>query len=173
MEKGICPICASEGLERKETRQIFEYKGKSIDIDKYIYYKCSVCEESIVDKDTLKRSGKVLKDFERKVDGLLTSKEIKKIRKKLNLTQDQISSLLGGGLKAFSRYENCQVTQSKVMDNLLRVLDKYPTAINVIKPQNQRTAKIKSIFEYRDPYRYQLFGDITPADADVKLEAMG
>ncbi|RLB76522.1 MAG: hypothetical protein DRH06_05760 [Deltaproteobacteria bacterium] len=173
MEKGVCPICASDGLEKKETTEVFQYKGKSISIDNYVSYKCSVCEESIVDRDTLKKSGKILKDFEREIDGLLKSDDIKRIRRKLNLTQEEISSLLGGGLKAFARYENCQVTQSKVMDNLLRILDKDPTTINILKPQHQRITKITSIFKLRDLFSYHLSGDIIPADADVKLEAMG
>jgi HTH-type transcriptional regulator/antitoxin MqsA len=173
MEKGICPICASEGLVRNETTEVFQYKGKSISIEDYVSYECPVCEESIVDKDTLKASGKILKDFEREIDGFLMSDDIKRIRKKLKMTQEELSTLLGGGLKAFARYENCQVTQSKVMDNLLRVIDKYPTAINVLKPKYQRTTNITSIFEFKDQFSYNLSGDITPADADVKLEAMG
>jgi HTH-type transcriptional regulator/antitoxin MqsA len=65
--------------------------------------------------------------------GFLTDEDIKRIRKKLGLTQKEMAEKLGVGLKNFARYENLSVRQSKAMDNLLRILDKYPGAIEALK----------------------------------------
>jgi len=73
--------------------------------------------EAIVDPDTLKKTGKMLKDFQRQVDGLLTGQQIKTIRKKMGLTQEQMAEIVGGGLKSFARYESGKICQSKGMDN--------------------------------------------------------
>jgi putative zinc finger/helix-turn-helix YgiT family protein len=132
MKRNACPICGKGALNKESIEERFEYKGQSISIPNYLVYKCDACKGTIVDKGTLKASGKLLKNFKCKVDGLLTGDEIKEIRKKLNLTQEQMSEILGGGLKGFARYESGQICQSRAMDNLLRILDRYPHTIHLI-----------------------------------------
>jgi len=135
---GQCPVCGQEGLQKKSITETFEYKGKKFEFPNYVIYECSKCEEAIVDKQSIKDSGRAIRNFYRKVDGLLTAEEIIRIRKfKLCLTQDGASKLLGGGAKSFARYENSEVIQSEAMDNLLRILNVYPHIINVIKDKNK------------------------------------
>jgi HTH-type transcriptional regulator/antitoxin MqsA len=129
-----CQICGGSKLEHKEVTETFEYKGQSFEYPNYVVYACESCGEEIVDSKCLKESGRKIRDFYRKVDGLLTSDEIKRIRKfKLGLTQDEASKLIGGGPKSFCKYENCEVIQSEAVDNLLRVLDLYPHTLEVMK----------------------------------------
>lgn len=113
--------------------ETFNYKGMTTTVQNYITYKCDECGEAIVDNTIMKESGRILKDFKRKVDGLLTADEIRNIRKRLNLSQEEMAEILGGGLKSFARYETGQVCQSRGMDNLLRILDSYPFTLNVIQ----------------------------------------
>ena len=132
-----CPVCGTGTLSKETVTETFEYKGRRFDYPGYVVYKCTACNESVVDRATLKESGRAVRDFYRKVDGLLVASEIKRIRKyKLCLTQDQASELLGGGAKSFARYENSEVIQSAALDNLLRVLDEAPHLINVLKKKN-------------------------------------
>ena len=95
MKSNICPICGQGTLKKELVEEKFEYKGESITIPDYVIHRCDVCNETIVDKGTLKSSGKLLRNFKCKVDGLLTGDEIKEIRKKLNFTQ--VSYSLRGG----------------------------------------------------------------------------
>lgn len=80
---------------------------------------------------------KVKKRRQRLKDGFLTDQDIRRIRKKLGLTQREIAEKLGVGEKNFARYENLSVRQSKAMDNLLRILDEYPDAIRVLEVKSQ------------------------------------
>jgi hypothetical protein len=48
-------------------------------------------------------------------------------------TQEQMAEVCGGGLKGFARYESGQVMQSRGMDNMLRILDEFPHALDLIK----------------------------------------
>ena len=132
----ICPICGSAGLIKKNITEVFEYKERSLEIENYVIYECLECGESIVDDASLRNAEKLIKDFQREVDGLLTSKEIIKIRKALGFTQENFGLILGGGRKAFARYESCSVTQSKAMDNLLRIVFEKPEALKIIDQNN-------------------------------------
>jgi len=133
MKAQICPVCGAGELKKKVSAQHFEYKGESITISNYVTYMCNECGESIIDNVSVKESGKKLKNFQREVDGLLTGQQIKAIRIKLGLTQEQLADIVGGGLKSLARYESGQVCQSKGMDNLLRILDAYPETLKVIQ----------------------------------------
>jgi HTH-type transcriptional regulator / antitoxin MqsA len=137
-EENQCPVCGSKGLQKKVITETFEYKDKSFCYPNYIIYECPSCGEAVVDKKTLKESGRAIRDFYRQVDGLLTAKEIRKIREsKLNLTQDEASALLGGGKKSFARYENSEIIQSTALDNLLRILDDDPSKLIIISNKNK------------------------------------
>ncbi len=71
-------------------------------------------------------------------EGFLTDKDIKRIRKKLGLTQKEMAEKLGVGEKNFARYENLSVRQSKAMDNLLKILDAYPDAIKILEEKSKK-----------------------------------
>src|SRR4030065_827609 len=103
MKRNTCPVCGKGALNKELIEERFEYKDQSISIPNYLVYKCDACKETIVDKGTLKSSGKLLKNFKCKVDGLLSGDEIKAIRKKLNLTQEKMSEILGGGRRSLRR----------------------------------------------------------------------
>jgi len=146
-ENGPCPVCGHQGLKKEVITETFEYKGKKFDYPNYVIYKCTGCNEEFVDKKTLKESGRAIRDFYRRVDGLLVSDEIYRIRKfKLCMTQDRASELLGGGAKSFARYENSEIIQSVALDNLLRILDKAPQMIKVIEDKNKPRHEIVTMF---------------------------
>lgn len=129
----ICPICGEGKVSEQVITGEFEYKGKKRSMPDYHIFVCEHCKEQIVAPKTLRATEKVLTDFRRKIDGLLTSGEIKMIRKKLGKTQTEMAALLGVGKKNFARYENGQVTQSKSMDLLIRILDIDSSILNKVK----------------------------------------
>ncbi|QOX77538.1 type II toxin-antitoxin system MqsA family antitoxin [Trichlorobacter lovleyi] len=154
---GTCPVCGADALEQKVVEEIFTYKDQTLAVPGYVVYECAACGEAVVDPASSQRASKLLKDFARGVDGLLTAAEIKRIRKKLGYTQEQMAEVCGGGLKGFARYESGQVMQSKGMDNLLRILDELPFALDVINRRPAKaSAKVVSLMDYRSksPYTY-------------------
>jgi HTH-type transcriptional regulator / antitoxin MqsA len=54
------------------------------------------------------------------------SREIRRIRRKLGLSQVAAARLTGGGHNAFSRYERGQAAPLPAVVNLFRLLDKHP-----------------------------------------------
>ena len=125
----VCPACEAGKLREKNEDMEFEYKNNKKIIPNRTLYKCETCNESFLNEKDERELEKLLADVRRISDNLLTSSEIKGIRRKYNMTQVQFAKALRVGEKNFARYENGQATQSNAMDNLLRILNKYPYAI--------------------------------------------
>jgi len=127
-----CPVCGLGTLIKKSVEEVFDYKGETLKIKDYVIYECPVCEESIVDSTTLKDTKYQLIEFRRKVDNLLTPTEIREIRTLFGYTQEEFGAILGGGKKAFARYENGTIAQSRAMDNQLKMLKSNPEILAAI-----------------------------------------
>lgn len=135
-KKKKCSFCKN-GLMQNETRkETYEYKDKEIQINQSALY-CSSCDEAILEGKDLKNIEKELHDFKAKVDGFLTSSDVRKIRKKLGITQKEAAEIFGGGPNAFSRYESGKALQIKATDNLLRLLDSHPELLNEIRSHKE------------------------------------
>lgn len=132
----VCPICGSKAFQKKDVSETFQYKGQSLTVENYTIHECSDCHEAIVDNQTIKETEKIIRDFHREVDGLLTSQEIRAIRRRCGFTQEDFGELLGGGKKAFARYESGKVTQSRPMDNLIRIIHDNPMVIHTLIKKN-------------------------------------
>ena len=128
-----CQVCGSKNTKIVTQTEEFEYKGKTIEVKNYRKTVCNNCGEAVPDEGSVNRSIPILRDAQRTIDGFLTGNEIKTIRTSFNMTQDDFSTLLGGGEKAFARYETGKVLQSKPMDNLLRILHDCPEGIHILK----------------------------------------
>lgn len=64
--------------------------------------------------------------------GLLEPADVRRIRRKLKLSQRDASARLGGGPAAFQKYEAGDVLVSQAMSNLLRLLDRDPSLLDVL-----------------------------------------
>ena len=88
-------------------------------------WRCADCDEVEFDVESARRYAAagdelVLRARERQ------SKEIRRIRRKLGLSQVAAARLTGGGHNAFSRYERGEVAPLPAVVNLFRILDKHP-----------------------------------------------
>jgi HTH-type transcriptional regulator/antitoxin MqsA len=130
-----CPVCGSGTIRVEKRPETFEYKGQSLTLELTVYL-CDVCEESFFDNKEMKKYQRAIKDFQRRVDGLLTSTEIKQIREKYGISQRELASILGIAEKSIAKYEAGFVAQSKAMDNLLRIIEKFPDVLKYLKQLN-------------------------------------
>ena len=126
-----CPICDGI-LKREDKTVVYTYKNHTKEIMQSGDY-CTKCQEGFLLPKDLKASQKAIADFKREVDHLLTTDEIKAIRKKLKLTQAKASSLFGGGVRAFHKYETGENAQSKPLDILLKLIDSGKLSIDDIQ----------------------------------------
>ena len=126
-----CPICNAK--VEYETQSIrYTYKEHSIKVEQSGKY-CLECKESFLSPKDLKATKLEISNFKRKIDHFLTTDELKRIRKKLNINQQEASAVFGGGIRAFHKYETAEVTQSKPLDILLRLIDSNKISFEDIK----------------------------------------
>ena len=126
-----CPLCNGK-VEYKSEKIKYRYKNHFADIEQFGEY-CSNCGEGFLSDKDLKSTKMDIANFKRGVEHLLTTNELKRIRKKLNLTQQDAGRLFGGGIRAFYKYETAETTQSKPLDILLRLTDLEKITIDDVK----------------------------------------
>ncbi len=122
-----CPNCeAVKAMTRfKDETFSIEHAGMTATVKGLSGWRCNGCGEVEFDADSARRYAAagdelVLRDRERQ------SREIRRIRRKLGLSQVAAARLTGGGHNAFSRYERGEVAPLPAVVNLFRLLDKHP-----------------------------------------------
>ena len=65
-----------------------------------------------------------------------TPERIRKVRKNLDLTQQEAGMLLGGGPRAFTKYETGAQKPSAAVINLLRILEVDPSILSTLKDED-------------------------------------
>jgi len=129
-----CPVCGAAELIR-DTRDLpYTYKGESTVIPAVTGEFCPVCAESILDAAESERVMREMRGFSREVNASMVDPEfIVKVRKKLALDQREAAEIFGGGVNAFSRYENGKTRPPLALVKLLKVLDRHPELLEEIK----------------------------------------
>ena len=110
----------------------FSYKGLSVTVDMPGWY-CEGSDEGVHEGKDLEVSDAALKQLKIEADKLLAPADVKRIRTKVGLTQQQAGAIIGGGPNAFQKYESGEVTVSKGISNLLRVLERHPEEVEELK----------------------------------------
>jgi HTH-type transcriptional regulator / antitoxin MqsA len=132
------PVCPKTGapLYRSFRPMTLTYKDESITFDMPGWY-CHESDESIHTGKDMKVSDRMLNLLKARREGLLTPKEIRRIRKKLRLSQEAAGLLIGGGRRAFQKYESGDMLPSRAASNALVLLDYNPDAVAVLKTQHE------------------------------------
>ena len=108
------------------------YKGHSATIDMPGWY-CEASGESIHTGEDMKVSDHELNRLKARVEGLLLPEDVRRIRKRLRLTQKVAGQLIGGGVNAFQKYESGEVLVSHAITSALVLLDHDPAGLTVLK----------------------------------------
>jgi len=129
-----CPACAAAKLVH-DTRDLpYSYKGESIVIPAVSGDFCPACGEAVLDVAESNRISAAMLDFNKQVNASIVDPGfIAKVRKKLALDQREAAEIFGGGVNAFSRYENGKTKPPLALVKLLKVLDRHPDLLNEVK----------------------------------------
>jgi HTH-type transcriptional regulator/antitoxin MqsA len=117
----------------------FTYRGQSVTVDMPGWYGDPPAE-SIHNGEDMKVSDRALNLMKARVEGLLEPPDIKRIRKKLRLSQQAAGDLIGGGPRAFQKYEAGDALPSRAICSALILLDRDPSALEALKERQPKAA---------------------------------
>ena len=129
-----CPVCGAAELIH-DTRDLpYTYKGETTVIMSVTGDFCPACAESILDAAESDRVMREMRAFSKQVNAAIVDPVfIMNVRKKLDLDQREAAELFGGGINAFSRYENGKTKPPLALVKLLKLLDKHPDLLNEVR----------------------------------------
>ena len=120
------------------------YKGESITVDMPGWY-CDESEEGVHTGEDMKVSDRALNRLKARTEGLLEPEEIRRIRKKLGLSQEAAGELIGGGPRAFQKYETGDLLPSRAISS----------ALDPARPTIQRAGGTVKARQAKVPNRHQ------------------
>ena len=106
--------------------------GLSFTVSAVSGWHCPVCAEVEFDEGEGARYSAALAVARESVNER-KAKALRDIRKRLKLTQVEAGLLFGGGVSAFSEYENGRTQPHKSTWALMRILDKHPELLNELR----------------------------------------
>ncbi len=134
-----CTVCGTGTAKKVKKRFQAKYNKESVEVSGVEMFHCGHCGEDFMTPGQSRAFAIAVKNEVRKRFGLLSPKEIVSIRKKLNLTQEQLEQLLGQGHKVVTRWESGKVVQTNTADLVLRFLDHTPDLLAFL--MKERTKK--------------------------------
>ncbi len=129
-----CPICGAAELAH-DTRDIsYTYKGDTTLLPQVVGDFCPACDESVLDAGESRRTMDLMLQFNKQVNAAIVDPLfIASVRKKLRIDQREAAEIFGGGINAFSRYENGKTKPPLALVKLLKVLDRHPDLLDEIR----------------------------------------
>lgn len=132
--KNICPICEKvTECSQHEVQENYEIKGEEISV-KVKYFTCSECNENFERSDEREDYLRLAYNKYRQLHDMIQPEEIVNFRKSYNLTQKELSGLLGWGGATLSRYENGAL-QDTTHDKILKLVLKPDNLLSLIRSQ--------------------------------------
>jgi HTH-type transcriptional regulator / antitoxin MqsA len=127
-----------EVLRRNVRPFIVTYKGKSRTVDLAGYYPDHGPDhgnDGIHVSGDMDATDAALRALKEEVEGIPSPATIRRVRKKLKLSQREAGGVLKVGEKAFDKYERGLVEPSGPTSQLLRLLDRHPELVEELRQQ--------------------------------------
>ena len=129
-----CPDCGAAELIQDARDLPYIYKGESTAIPAVTAQFCPACGESVTDMAETERVMREMQAFNKQVNSAIVDPSfIVEVRKKLDLGQREAAEIFGGGINAFSRYENGKTKPPLALVKLLKVLDRHPDLLDEVR----------------------------------------
>lgn len=129
-----CPSCGAENMVHDTRDLSYIYKGETSILPHVTGDFCPACDESILDAAESRRTMILMLEFNRQVNASIVDPAfIASVRKKLDLDQREAAEIFGGGVNAFSRYENGKTKPPLALVKLLKVLDRHPDLLAEVR----------------------------------------
>ena len=129
-----CPCCGAAELIHDTRDTPYTYKGETTTIPAVTGDFCPACDEVVLNREHGDRYSEQVGLFQRQVNAAYVDPHyIAKVRRKLDLDQREAAELFGGGVNAFSRYENGKTKPPLALVKLFKLLDRHPDLLSEVR----------------------------------------
>ena len=129
-----CPVCGAAELIHETRDMPYTYKGETTLIAAVSGDFCPTCGESLLNAGESDRVMSEMRAFSKQINAAIVDPEfIASVRKKLALDQREAAEIFGGGVNAYSRYENGKTKPPLALIKLLKLLDRHPELLSEVR----------------------------------------
>ena len=129
-----CPSCGAAKLIHDSRDMPYTYKGELATIPAVTGDFCPACNEVVLNREHGDRYSELIGAFQKQVNAAYVDPQyLTKVRKKLALDQREAAEIFGGGVNAFSRYENGKTKPPLALVKLLKMLDRHPDLLSEVR----------------------------------------
>ncbi len=136
------PVCPETGapMHRDQKPMTLKYQGESITFDMPGWY-CPCCDQSVHSGEDMKVSDRMLNRLKANVEGLMVPEYIRDVRKKLGLSQVTAGEIIGGGPRAFQKYESGDLLPSRALNTALSLLAHSPQLLSQLPTPKSKSSR--------------------------------
>jgi HTH-type transcriptional regulator / antitoxin MqsA len=129
-----CPTCAAAEMVHDTRDILYIYRGEASLIRAVTGDFSPACDKSILAVEESRRTMNLILEFNKQINASIVDPDfIANVRKKLSLDQRVAAEIFGGGVNAFSRYENCKTRPHLALVKLFKLLDRHPDLLNEVR----------------------------------------
>lgn len=130
--KAYCPYCQKEVEYKIEKRDIKEFKGIKLNTFENVAV-CKECNEDLYINDLEKENDKRIYEIYRKEANIINPQEIISLRKKYNISQRELTAILGFGKMTINRYERGGIPTKSQSDYIKLLIENEKEFIKKVK----------------------------------------
>ncbi len=143
--KEYCPYCHKDVECRVERRPITEFKGVKINTFENVGV-CTKCQKDLYVFDLEDANIKRLYKVYRKTANIVEPHELVNLRNKYNISQRELTSILGFGKMTINRYENGDMPTKSQSDYLRFLIDNEGKFVEKVKVAYEKNSITKKTF---------------------------
>ena len=130
--KVYCPYCKKEVEYRIEKRNIKEFKGIEVNTFENVAL-CNECNEDLYVNEIENENNERIFKIYRKIANIITPQDIVNLRNKYDISQRELTSILGFGKMTINRYERGGLPSKSQSDYIKLLIDNEIEFVNRAK----------------------------------------
>ena len=130
--KVYCPYCKKEVEYRIEKRNIKEFKGIEVNTFENVAI-CNECNEDLYVNEIENENNERIFKIYRKIANIITPQDIVNLRNKYDISQRELTSILGFGKMTINRYERGGLPSKSQSDYIKLLIDNEIEFVNRAK----------------------------------------
>lgn len=130
--KVYCPYCKKEVEYRIEKRDIKEFKGIEVNTFENVAI-CNECNEDLYVNEIENENNERIFKIYRKIANIITPQDIVNLRNKYDISQRELTAILGFGKMTINRYERGGLPSKSQSDYIRLLMDNEIEFVNRVK----------------------------------------